>query len=413
MDKIALIFPGQGSQYIGMAKKLFNNYDVVKDTFAEASEVLKKDFSEMIFNGSLANISRIDNALTAIFIVSVAYYRVYMEEIGIVPTIVAGHSLGEYSALTCSGVISFKDALEIVQYRANLAKEVTEINSYAMSIVDNINKSAIEEICKNNSNTNGIVTVSCYNSNNQFAISGNDEALRKAEDDIFNIGGQVTPLFGSSPFHSSLMKDASKKLDYRLKDIKFRESRWPIISNVTGKPFGDKSKVKELLVNQLIKPVKWSDTIEYFENYGVTMVIEMGPKNVLSKLMDNYNNNIKTYSFDQIEDRERVIDTFRSDERFRSLKPTVVSKCLAAAVATPNVNWNEREYREGVVISVSKLKELHQIVELGDREPTYEMMKDAINLLKKVMITKGVSRDEQEEWLNEIFDDTSTQYILK
>jgi len=412
MEKIAFVFPGQGSQYVGMCKSLYEQFDIAKKTFEEASDVLGIDMKNLCLEGSLADLSKTENSLVSILTASVAAFRVYMKEIGVAPQFCTGHSLGEYSALTCSGVIPFADTLKIVRKRSILAQEVADMGQGSMTIIDGVSSEFVDEECKKACMGDKIVSVSCYNSSNQVAISGYTELIQKVEDAVLEKGGQVTPLFGSAPFHSMLMSEAAAKFGEELGKYKFYNSRWPVISNVTASLYEGYEKVPDLLTKQLVKPVQWQKTMKYLESWGVTMTVEIGPKNVVSGLLRTDMKDVNALCYDQKEDRQNLKGFLGENPLYKKHVPTVVTRCLAVGVATENKCFDNDEYSKGVIEPYKRIQSIQEEVEASGGQPKLEQMKEALENLQKLLKTKMVSADEQDEWFNQIFDETGTNYLF-
>jgi [acyl-carrier-protein] S-malonyltransferase len=409
MEKIAFLFPGQGSQYIGMSKTLYNQYDIARYTFEEASDTLGFDVAKLCFESSLADLGKTENALIAILTASVVAFRVYMKEIGIIPQCCAGHSLGEYSALTCSGAIRFSDALKIVFERSKIAQQVAEKVDGMMTIIDGLTAETIANFCSRVSKEDNFVAISCYNSGNQVAISGHSKAVQEVEDLVLKQGGQVTPLISNPPFHSPIMQHVVEKLKNELSKYSFHHLRYPVISNVTALPYEGQDQIIDTLINHMIRPVKWLSILNYLEKRGITLTIEMGPKSVLSDLVKLNIEHIKTACFDQKEDRKDLIELKKGYTKFI---PTIVTKCLAIAVSTPNTNFSNEEYQNGVILSFQRIREIQNEIEKKGTIPDMDEMTEALKLLQVIMETKKVSPDEQLEWYDEIFEETGTSNLF-
>ena len=310
MEKIALLFPGQGSQYIGMGESFFKKYDVARQTFEEANEILGFDLANLCFNGSISELGQFENLSPALLVASVAYFRVYMQEFGITPQFCAGHSLGEYAALTCSGAIKFADAVRITRVRGLLLGEVVKMGESGMTIIDGLAPEVIEAECQKTSASEGMVAISCYNSPEQAAISGHNKAVNSVEDRCVEMGAQITPLFASPPIHSPVLKDTAAELGKELQKYTYLPFQWPVISNVTAKPYEDPSNVVSLLTDQLIRPVQWVNALKYLKENGVKLFIEMGPQNILTNLVSVNLTEVETVCFD------RKLERLALSERF-------------------------------------------------------------------------------------------------
>lgn len=418
MDKIALLFPGQGSQYVGMGKTLYDDYQIAKQTFKEANDFLNYDIQKICFEGSTVELNRTDNMLLSILIVSVAAFRVYMQEVGIEPAFLAGHSLGEYTALTCSGSIDFSAALNIVRQRSNLAQQVADAGNSAMTVVNKINEDIVRQKCEDVSKKGQVVSVACYNAPEQMVISGCRDAVMEVEDLLMGLGGQITPLLISPPFHCNLLEDVSVQLKEIIKISNIRRPRWPIIFNATALPCMDTEKIIENMTLQMTKPVLWKSVIDYIENEKVNKIIEIGPGAVLTNLIDMNGKKIPAISFGQKDDREKLLKTLSVSKQVtknteNTIKPTVVTRCMAIAVCTRNTNWDDEEYRKYVEEPYEAIERIQDELDANGEEPTFEQMEAALNMLKSVFKTKRTPIEERIRRFNQIFEETGTKDLFQ
>lgn len=413
MEKLAFLFTGQGSQYIGMAKSLYDEHEIVRQTFEEANDVLGFDVGKLCFEGSLTDLTKTENTQPALLTVGMAYFRAYMKEVGIAPHFLAGHSLGEYTALTCAGVWKFADALEIVRERGQLTKEIVESDVGAMTIVDGIDKELVEIEAKKISDDTEHVQVNCYNAPTQVSIAGNKNKVEELEARLLEMDAQISPLLMSAPFHTTLMESVSEKLKDKIDQYPRYNFRYPVISNCSGAFFDDKSTIPEMMAKQATQPVQWEETMNVLERYGVTHAIELGPKNVLCNLVKlNSGDAIEDLCYANREDKRRVLDIFPADHHLKRHIPTVITKCLAAAVATPNENEDREEFQKGVKEPYRKISHIQEELDQSGSKPSLEQMKEALELLKTVFDTKRVSKEEQDEWFHHILHETGTYYSL-
>lgn len=412
--KVALLFPGSGSHYSGMGKALYEEFDIAKKTFEEASDVLGMDFAKLCFKGNIRQLNKIENMLPALFTVSIALFRVYMEEIGVVPQLAAGHSLGEYSALTSCGAIEFSDALRLVHVRSLLAKEVALKEEGTMTIVNGLHDNIIREVCDRISKNGNIAQISCYNSKDQVLLSGHSETLLKVEETLSKMGAQCIPLIGSAPYHSILMQPAAEALRVELLKCRYKEMGWNIISNVTALPYESSNKIVENLVLQMTRPVLWNNTIEYLIMQGVETIVEIGPQSVLKKLIDTNYNGIRTFAFDLSSDRQKLREIVAEERKSVNKKReiTVITRCLAAAACTENRNWNDQEYQKGVIEPYDKIQTMQDYIEKEGTLPNVGQMYEALELLRKIFSTKKVSIEEQIMRYNYILDSTGYRKLL-
>lgn len=296
MNNVAIIFPGQGSHFVGMGRDLYDKHDVARQLFNEANDVLGYDIAKICFEGGLLKLNSLENMFPGLFIVCVALYKVYSQKLGIVPRYIAGHSLGEYAALTCSGALNFTDALKIIHNRGVLAQEVADMDEGSMSIIDNVDIDAAEAECKNVSNNDEYVAISCYNSPSQIAISGHVDAVVQVEDQLMEKGAQISPILTAPPLHSPLMKSAAEEFKIELDKYNFNQFKYPVISNVDAMPYPDYKHISNKLKLQLTSPVQWLKTIDYLKQQGINTFIEMGPQEVLTAMLKTYDKSITAVS---------------------------------------------------------------------------------------------------------------------
>lgn len=279
MTKRAFLFAGQGAQQLGMAGDLYNKYAVVKDTFDQASQILGYDLRELIDQDE-EKLNQTSYIQPAILTTSVAIYRLLLTQ-GIEPRIVAGLSLGEYSALVAAGALEFEDALRLVAKRGQFMEEAAPAGSGKMVAVMNTEVRLIEELCQKASSV-GVVTPANYNTPEQIVIGGEVEAVNTAVELLKEVGVKLLiPLKVSGPFHTALLKPASEKLAVELDKATFNPFKLPLVGNTEATIMED-GRVKELLARQVMEPVRFYDSIAKIQEFGVDEVIEIGPGKVLS-----------------------------------------------------------------------------------------------------------------------------------
>jgi [acyl-carrier-protein] S-malonyltransferase len=306
MSKIALLFPGQGSHFVGMGRDIYDEYPVARAVFEEANDVLGFDIAKICFSGNLLELNSLENMFPGLYTVCVALFKVYMREIGVPPQYSAGHSLGEYAALTCSGALNFADGLRIIYQRGVLAQALADSEEGSMTIVEGIDINTAEAECKKVSGSDQYVAISCYNSPNQVAISGYQDAVMQVEDRLMELGAQISPILTAPPIHSPLMQSVADQFELELKKCTFNELKWPVISNVDALPFVDSRNILTKLKLQLTHPVQWLGTLNYLEKQGVTIFIEIGPQAVLTSLLKTFMKNVTAISFDNKENRQSL-----------------------------------------------------------------------------------------------------------
>lgn len=277
--KLAMIFPGQGSQYVGMGKDLYENFEYVRELFDQSNDILGFDLKKLCFEGPEEDLKLTSHTQPAILTVSTACWMV-LKERGIVPAAVAGHSLGEYSALVAAGAVSFADALRLVHKRGTFMQESAPPGS--MAAILGLAPELVRQAC---AEASGTVEVANYNCPGQIVIAGETSALEKAMELCRGLGAKRTlPLAVSGPFHSSLMAGAGEKLAAELGNINFSQLSCPLIANVTADTVGSAQEVKELLVRQISSSVRWEESVQRLASLGITVYIEVGPGKVLCGL---------------------------------------------------------------------------------------------------------------------------------
>ena len=284
MTKFAMVFPGQGSQAVGMLKDLAENYSVVKSTFDEASQVLGYDLWTLVQEGPADELNKTWQTQPALLAASVAIYRVWQSINGPQPEFMAGHSLGEYSALVCAGVIDFKDAIKLVELRGKLMQEAVPSGTGAMFAIIGLDNDSIRKACEQAAQGQVVAPVN-FNSPGQVVIAGNKEAVERAGALCKEAGAKRTlPLAVSVPSHCALMKPATDKLATTLNNMTFNAPQFAVINNVDVKVESSAENIKAALIAQLYSPVRWTETVEEMAKQGVTLLVEMGPGKVLTGL---------------------------------------------------------------------------------------------------------------------------------
>ena len=279
--KIAFIFSGQGSQYIGMGKELYDNILVSREILDKANKLLDFDIKELMFNGNKEVLDITENTQPAILIMSIMAMKA-LEEKGIKPNVVSGLSLGEYSALIASKALSFEEAIPLIRKRGKLMQEAVPIGIGSMVAIMGLPLDKVN-FAINKAKDIGVVEISNYNTNNQIVIGGEKLAVERAKEICLEIGAKrAIELKVSGPFHTSLLENASIKLREELNKIEFSKPEIKIISNVTADIIENKDEIKDILCKQIKSSVRWSESVDKMLNMGVDIFIELGPSRVLS-----------------------------------------------------------------------------------------------------------------------------------
>ncbi len=287
--KTALIFPGQGSQYSGMGKDLADSFAVAREVFEEADDALGFSISQMCFAGAAEELQLTENTQPAILTVSVAAYRVLQSEGMAKADFLAGHSLGEYSALVASKALSLADAVRTVRARGRYMQEAVPVGTGAMAAVIGLELSEIESACAEASQGQ-VCSAANINAGNQVVIAGNTEAIDRAVELIKERGARrVVKLNVSAPFHCALMMPAQDRLERDLEAVHITDAETPVVINVNARPEKIGAELKSALVRQVSSPVRWQESIEYLMKEGVDRFIEVGPGKVLTGLLRQIN----------------------------------------------------------------------------------------------------------------------------
>ncbi len=280
--KTAFVFPGQGSQKVGMLKDLYEAYPIVRERFAQADEALGYSISQLCFEGPDTELVKTANTQPAILTASVACYEVLKEK-GFTPDIVGGHSLGEYSALVAAGVLDFKDAVYVVHKRGEYMQEAVPLGEGAMAAILALPREEVVRICAEVNDTVGSVQAVNFNCPGQIVIAGATKAVEVAAEKMKEAGAKRAVMLPvSAPFHSRLMEPAAKRLQEELDKIEVKDAQIPVVANITGEILKEGAAIKEALVTQAAAPVLWEDCVATMVDFGVTRFVEVGPGKVLT-----------------------------------------------------------------------------------------------------------------------------------
>ena len=309
-QNLAFVFPGQGSQKIGMLADLAASYPIVTQTFAEASQVLGYDLWELVQNGSQEDINLTERTQPLLLTASVAVWRVWQEKKGVQPALVSGHSLGEWSALVCAGVVAFKDAVKLVQQRGKFMQEAVPAGQGAMAAIIGLDDNLIIEACKN-AEQGEVVSVVNFNSPGQVVIAGTAAAVERASALCKEAGAKrALPLPVSAPFHTSLMRPAADRLAEQIAATEFKTPQIPVVHNVTAQTETNSEKIKALMIEQIYSAVRWVECVNTISTAGINITVECGPGKVLSGLNKRINAELTTLSIEKSEELDKVLAQF-------------------------------------------------------------------------------------------------------
>jgi len=309
MATLGIVFPGQGSQYVGMGRELFEQYEPARACFEEARAVLGSDISGLCFEGPRELLDLTMNTQVATLTLEIAAWRVLEQTLSLRPSAMAGHSLGEYGALCAAGSLSFSDALQIVQARAAYQQDAVPPGVGANAAIQGLGRDIVEEICREVSAGSGFVTPSCYNAQDQTVVSGLTASVETAMAKAQAAGAKrAVKLPLSAPFHCALLEKAARRLDGDFERFTFRDCATPVIPNCDPDARHSAATSRELLVRQIYQPVRWLETIERMTRMGVDTVIEVGPKRVLSVLALRINRGLRILNVENLESLQRTTE---------------------------------------------------------------------------------------------------------
>ena len=307
MKKFAMVFPGQGSQTVGMLAELAGDYPIVQETFKQASETLGYDLWQLVQEGPAEELNKTWQTQPALLTASVAVYRVWQQKYPeLKPEVMAGHSLGEYSALVCAGVLDFQDAVKLVELRGKLMQQAVPEGTGAMYAIIGLDNEAIINACKQ-AEQSEVVSAVNFNSPGQVVIAGAKAAVERAAALCKDAGAKrALPLAVSVPSHCALMKPAADQLSVSLESITLKAPTVSVLNNVDVKAETDADAIRNALVRQLYSPVRWTETVEKMSHSGVEVLVEIGPGKVLNGLTKRIVDSLQATSVNDVKSLDEV-----------------------------------------------------------------------------------------------------------
>jgi [acyl-carrier-protein] S-malonyltransferase len=306
MKKIGIVFPGQGSQYVGMGKKLYDRFDFVKEYFARADKALGFSITDLCFNGPEDELRQTYNTQPSLLLIGYVVWQVLKDQTGIKPYVMAGHSLGEYTALLASGFFTFEDALAITRKRGLFMEEACPKGKGGMVALIGADMAKISPILKEISHDDYVAVPANLNSAEQVVLSGDAEALKEAVEKSKGSYKKSKFLNVSGPFHSPLMKTAAERLKDELSKLTHNDMEVPVVFNVDAIPGQDKQSVVDNLHQQMLSPVQWEMSVKKMAEQGVELFIEAGPQKVLTNLIKRIVPDIPCYNIESMEEIETI-----------------------------------------------------------------------------------------------------------
>ncbi|WP_313131533.1 ACP S-malonyltransferase [Anaerocolumna sp.] len=311
----AMLFPGQGSQYLHMCHGLYVKSGEIRKIFKTSSEILGYDLWKMIDNGDLSTLTRTQNAQPAVLTASYALYTDFMIKYEKEPEIVVGHSLGEISALVCTGSIPFDTAVAFVRKRSELMEHAFREKLGFSGIVTDMEQEPLEKTLLE-MNAEGYVAITGYNSPNQFMVAGNKEMEKKLDDKIESLGGQyipyrMIPMKVSAPYHSKLMNIYREDFSKMIEGVEFSVPNFPVFSTVNGKILQTSSEISQLLIDQMSSPILWNQVIEEMVNKNYDAYIDIGPNKIIKNLIKEKIKTLHVFAADNSDEEEKIVSLFK------------------------------------------------------------------------------------------------------
>lgn len=308
--KTAFMFPGQGAQYPGMGKDIYEKYEEARNIYDKASKILEIDIKKLCFETLKEELSKTENTQIAIAVTSLAILEV-LKKNGIQANMSVGLSLGEYVALIYSGILSLEDGLKLLKKRGTYMGSLVPNEEFAMAAVIGIDSTKIEEICENLQSKGLYVSIANYNYSMQTVISGNKEAIEQASINLKELGAKkVIPLNTSGPFHTKKLEKAKQCYEKELEKVKFNKGNKVVIKNIDGMPYTEKDNLKDILAKHIVSPVRFDKSIKYMKDNGIDTFIEVGPGKALSGFVKKElkDCDIKCFTTDNLEELKKILN---------------------------------------------------------------------------------------------------------
>lgn len=402
MNNTAYIFPGQGSQYVGMGKSLYESSPEFAKVFDDVSDILEIDIKTKCFDSSEEELKQTQNTQVALSTVELAYYQYLITQGLPTPKYLAGHSLGEYAALVCAGALSLQDAMVLIQKRGELMHEAAKKVDGNMCAINGIKSSLVQDLCLE-AEAIGLVSISAFNAVSQVVISGEMRAVEYVMTKAENSGGIAKQLKVGAPFHCDLMKPMADEFAEYLDAAKIETPQIGVISNVTGKPYKSAQEVKENLITQLYSAVRWEQGVTFMTKHNVQYFVEVGPGKVLKNLLRK-NKGIKAYSLDITNDLSNYEQQLQEDIENVS---TPITRCLKLIVSSANQCFDKKNYQI-IKDGYQSIMSLQSKLEKERRLYSREELISTIDLTRNVLLTKGFGKSEIDSRLNHYIISSAT-----
>lgn len=413
MNKLAVLFPGQGSQYVGMGKYWLDRYPSVRQRFEESSEVLNIDVARLCFEGPAGVLKQTENTQVALVTVSVALFETAQRELGLKPAYLAGHSIGELAALTAAGVFSFADAVRLARARGEAMASCDTESATGMMAITQLRNEEVEAVLSEMDLNSLSIDIANYNSPTQTILAGSKAGLDQAGELLKAQGARAIPLIVSGAFHSRYMNGAIDRWREALQRVEPGEMQIPVVCGHEGRLYTSADEIKDSLVKQLTSPIRWTQALLELSRLGVNQWLDIGPKDVLANLVSQTLPGANALAYDDESQREVLRARFIDPEADREgTEANLIGLCLGAAVCTKNSNWDEDAYRRGVIEPYKEIQKIYGQLEQEERMPTEEEMARALSLLAIIFKTKGTPSEQQHKRFRHILSSTGTEALF-
>ena len=401
MNKITALFAGQASQYQGMGKRWIAEYEGIRQRFEQASNLLDFDLIDLCINGTSAALQRTELSQIAIFTLSYSMFEQFCFKHNPDISYLAGHSLGEITALTAGGVFTFEDALKFVYARGHAMAACCEANPSTMYAIRKIDSESLETILQDYGACEKGIFIANYNTPDETILAGDQEALEDFIDQFSKLV-QCIPLAVSGGFHSPYMEGAISNLREVLNEIPIHDFQTPVVNANEGRFYNKEDDVRQLLLDQIVKPVNWHKSLDLLEKSGTRLWIEFGPKDILKKMVLRSVFNPRAFHSDT-EDSSILLEELETIEKKKQKESNLIGLCLGVAVATKN-NTQDEEAHERVIDAYDKIQDIYDSAKFEKRAPRAEEEETALDLLKLILTENRVSDKEQNERIKQILE---------
>lgn len=394
-NNMAALFEGQGAQFVGMGKNLYQQYSYVRDLFDEASDVLGFDMKKLCFEDIEHKLNLTEYTQPALLTVETAAYLVLKKELGWKPSYLAGHSLGEITSLVCGGAITFGDGVGLVRLRGRFMQEAVPNGKGTMLVVRNFDPILLKEQCDKVNKKGYHLCIANYNSEEQCVISGEFEAVEIVMNQLKEQNIWNKKLNVSGPFHNPLMEVAAQRLKEELDKIVISDLEIPVISNVTALPYIEKTSIKEHIIKQVVSPVQWVKCLKYLICNHTFEMIDMGPGQVLKKLADGLSQ-VRVYSF------EEGMNYLSSQHinRKKDREINFMEECVRITTCTPNYNQSDQQLEHTILLK--NIKASIKLLKEKNKKPSKDEVEQAYEMLCLVMKEKLIPVNEETMRLNDL-----------